>query len=96
MDKKELRRKYTELGHAVQSGIAFCMAVGWKGADPKHLRVGIDTQKSDHGALVKLLLEKGVFTEEEYAAALLEGLEQEIAGYQALFKQLTGKDATFE
>lgn len=94
MDTK-WQRKYMSLAHAVQSGIASCIAVGWTGTQPKHLRVGIDTQKSDSGALVKLLLDKGIITEEEYGNAILQGLEREIESYQRLFKELTGKDATF-
>lgn len=91
----EFQKKYVKLAHAMQTGIASCIAVGWTGATQKHLRVGIDTSKSDHGALVKLLLEKGVITEEEYGRALLEGLENEVKGFERLFEQLTGKTAKF-
>jgi hypothetical protein len=91
----EFQEKYVKLAHAVQTGIASCIAAGWSGATPKHLRVGIDTSKSDHGALVKLLIEKGVITEDEYGRALLEGLENEIKGFERLFEHLTGKTAKF-
>lgn len=91
----ELQQKYAGLAHAVQSGIAACMSVGWRGAEPKHLRVGIDTQKSDMGALVGLLIKKGVITEEEYAEAILDGLKNEVAGFENLFEEITGKSATF-
>ncbi|MEZ4594546.1 MAG: hypothetical protein R3D55_25890 [Chloroflexota bacterium] len=95
MNQKEFRDEYIKLAHAVQTGIAACIAAGWTGATPKHLRVGIDTSKSDHGALIKLLLEKGVITEGEYQAVLLEGLEREVDGFKSLFQQLTGKKAEF-
>lgn len=45
--------------------------------EPKHLRVGIDLSKSDQGALATLLIEKGVFTLEEYVAAIADGVERE-------------------
>ena len=91
----EFQEKYVNLAHAVQTGIASCIAVGWSGATPKHLRVGIDTSKSDQGALVKLLIEKGVITEDEYGRVLLEGLENEVKSFERLFEQLTGKTAKF-
>jgi hypothetical protein len=94
MSQKFTNRYYT-LAHAVQSAIASCMAIGWTGAEPKHLRVGIDTMKSDQGALTKLLLDKGVITEDELESYLLEGLENEIKSYEATFHGLTGTEATF-
>jgi len=90
---EKLAQEYVELGHAVQSGIAACIGIGWDGTTPKHLRVGIDTSKSDQAALAKLLIEKGVITEVEYYEALVEGLKEEVEGYVRLYKLLAGTEA---
>ena len=37
---------------------------------PKHLRTGLDLSKSDMGGLARLLIAKGVFTEQEYNEAI--------------------------
>jgi hypothetical protein len=43
----------------------------------KHLRVGVNSAMSDAGALTALLIKKGVFTEDEYRAAVLEWMKRE-------------------
>ncbi len=49
----------------------------------KQMRVGIDLTKSDMSALVRLLIEKGVFTEVEYYGALATAAEKEAADCEA-------------
>jgi hypothetical protein len=49
---------------------------------PKHLRVGINVAMVDHGALVDLLIKKGLFTEEEYAEVLVESMRKEVNKYR--------------
>lgn len=82
MSKEENYRRYLELGHAIQSGIAFLMNKRATLTDPKHLRVGLNLRAVDHGALVALLIEKGIFTEEEYSAKLVEWAEREVTSYE--------------
>lgn len=55
---------YEEALHGVQSSIAF----GYydRSMEPKHARTGIDMQKSDTLGLVCLLIDKGIFTRDEY------------------------------
>lgn len=77
--------RYLAAVHAVQSGVKAEIATKGEagaGADPKHLRVGVNMAMSDHGALVALLLEKGIITEAEYADKLAEFAEREKAGYE--------------
>lgn len=50
---------------------------------PKHLRVGVNTALADAGALVKLLIDKGLFTEDEYFDALVESMQREVDAYEA-------------
>ena len=80
---KTLYETYNSLAHAVQTGIAFMMQHSTEFTSPKHLRTGLDMRAVDHGALVALLIEKKVITEEEYAAKLVEYAEREVKAYEA-------------
>lgn len=104
MTDEQFNQRYAALAHAVQTGI------GWKIAidNPdvfdinqdknlcahKHLRVGIDTNKADLGALCRLLVSKGIITDEEYKIAILEGLENEKKMYEITLSEHFGKDIT--
>ena len=74
MSLEEDKQRYIDAAHAVQSAIALTMGPD---TEPKHLRVGIDTTKSDQGALATLLIEKGVITKAEYFKALADAMERE-------------------
>lgn len=91
MTDEEFLAEYKRLGHAIQTGI------GWKiqldtgspdvNSDPnlnahKHLRVGIDTNKADLGSISRLLVKKGLISDDEFKQAILEGLELEKASYE--------------
>ena len=71
-----MTKTYEEHAHAVQSAIEF--SPNKRQLEPKHLRVGIDMQKADTLGLVRLLIEKGVFTCEEYAAAVTSSAAEEV------------------
>lgn len=49
---------------------------------------------SDHGALVKLLIAKGIFTEDEYFNVLIEMMQQEVDSYQKRLSRLYGANIT--
>lgn len=70
------RQRYTEYGHAVQSGVA--MIQNWDPETPKGLRTGINITFTDHSSLVTLLMSKGIITEREYYEALIEGMVKEV------------------
>lgn len=74
MTLEDDQRRYNKAAHGVQTAIAVTMG---RDTEPKHLRVGIDLSKSDQAALATLLIEKGVFTLEEYVAALADAVERE-------------------
>lgn len=61
---------------------------------PKHLRVGVNSAMADHGALVRLLVAKGVITDEEYVAAITEAVEQERDRYAAELSRAMGAKIT--
>ena len=80
---REREREYLSLAHAMQSGVAIEMSIRAQPTEPKHLRVGINTAMSDHGALVKLLVEKGVVTQLEYFTAMRDMMREEVRRYEA-------------
>jgi hypothetical protein len=84
--------EYARLSHALQSAVKFKMSVlGIPSAEtepetgPKKLRVGINTAMSDGAALAKLLIDKGIITELEYAVAIRDGMRREVEGYKKWF-----------
>lgn len=73
--------RYLAALHAMQSGVAFTMA--WTDeTEPKHLRVGVNAAMSDHAALIRLLIAKGVFTLDEYQKELADEMEREVQRYK--------------
>ena len=78
----ELRLEYHALAHAMQSGVAMKMNYDESDVSPKHLRVGVNSAMVETGAIAKLLMQKGVFTEEEYYQALVELMQNEVKLYK--------------
>lgn len=85
---EEQHKRYAKALHSMQSAVAFEVAKTLPDltssedssfAGPKHLRTGLNAVMADHGALAALLAKKGVFTEEEYFQAIVEGAEREAA-----------------
>jgi hypothetical protein len=87
-------RRYLAATHAVQSGVAATLHRDPRGGTPKHLRVGIDTAKAEHAALVRLLIAKGLFTEAEYIEAIIAGVEAEKAAYEERLSAIYGMKIT--
>ena len=83
-------QRYENAAHAMQSGVAAMMAYDPKETEPKHLRVGVNSAMVSHAALVTILMEKGLFTLEEYHKALADQMEKEAADYEGLVKSATG------
>lgn len=92
MTKEEREKKYTELAHAVQTGVAFVMEKDGDEVKPKHLRVGINMAMVEHAALASLLIKKGIITDDEYGEALIAELESEVERYTQHVRDLYGAD----
>ena len=60
------------------------------GADAKHLRTGINACLVDSGAIGKLLIDKGIFTQDEYLAAVADAAEAELARMTEHVRRVTG------
>lgn len=92
-DRARYRERYVKAAHGMQSGVAAQTAYGSKQCDPKHLRVGVNAAMSDLGAVARLLIAKGVFTEREYLEAICKGMEDERDSYEAAVQALMGSTA---
>jgi hypothetical protein len=90
MTTPELAERYHQACHAMQSGVAMEMERGSTDTMPKHLRVGLNSALCEHAALVRLLLEKNLITDEEYELALIAEMEREVARYEERLSTLMG------
>lgn len=92
MSKEEDHQRYLAAAHAMQSGVAHKMHVDPSETSPKHLRVGVNSAMVDAAAVARLLIAKGVFTEDEYYAAIADQMEREKALYEQFLKDHYGPD----
>lgn len=95
----DLQRRYLAAAHAVQAGVAMELnddppTNSASAASPKMLRTGINLAMVEHGALVRLLIKKGLFTDEEYMAELVAGVEEEKRMYEERLSQRLGGKIT--
>jgi len=90
----ELQARYQRAAHAMQTGVAHEMNREPGPTAPKHLRVGVNSALVSHGALVRLLLQKGLITEVEYMEACCEGMEDEVRAYEERLHRLFGGGPT--
>ena len=91
MNDEEFSRRYAALAHAIQTGVAYDQGAGSQDGTPKHLRTGLNLVLCDHASLSRLLVEKGVISADEYKAAILRGLEEEKARYEARINRQYGE-----
>lgn len=73
----ELHARYMAALHGVQTGIEYKRQYDRKFVNEKHMRTGIDSAHISQAAVVRLLIVKGVFTEDEYMEALAIEAEAE-------------------
>lgn len=82
-----MSKTYDQLAHAMQSGVAAKMAIDPADTNAKHLRVGVNSALCGQAALARLLIDKGVITEDEYVAAINDELQREVDRYKAWFRE---------
>lgn len=85
--RERLAQRYLTAAHAVQAGVAMELNDNPPGnsassGSPKMLRTGVNMAMIEHGALVRVLIVKGLFTEEEYFEELVKGVEDEKRQYE--------------
>lgn len=81
---------YEEACHAVQSGVAFELGQGSECASPKHLRTGLNLRASEHAGLARLLVRKGLISEEEYLEVVRQAAIMEVNLYEAHLSKIFG------
>lgn len=92
-----MSRSYKQAMHAVQTAIAFEIAMEGEekaGANPKHLRVGINSAMITDFAIANLLIKKGIITQEEYEEAVTEAANKEVDMLQKRLKDKYGLTTT--
>lgn len=89
-DQEQKVAKMLSLQHAMQSGIAMLMNYDRSSTSPKHLRVGVNSAMVEASALAHLLMEKGVFTMDEYLDSMIGLYEQEVQSYCASIEAAIG------
>lgn len=90
------RKRYEAAAHAMQSGVALMLESDEKVGTPKDLRVGVNSAMVEHGALATLLINKGIFTAEEYSTALADAMEREVELYEHMLSEIFGIQITLK
>lgn len=75
--------RYMAGAHAMQSGVAQLLEIDPQLAEDKHVRVGITSTQVSDAAVARLLIAKGIFTEDEYHAALAAEMDAEVERLEA-------------
>lgn len=86
-EKIKWQERYNSAAHAMQSGVAQDHALGSRDGSPKHLRVGVNSALVNQAALAKLLIDKGIITEDEYLIAVVEAMEDEVRRYEDMLTE---------
>lgn len=81
-NQQEAIARYEAACHAVRTGIMLLMgSPKYKAAEPKDLRLGIDSAQVSQAAIVELLVRKGIITYDEWYSTLADAMEKEKAEY---------------
>ncbi len=87
---------YRSAKHAMQAGVALIEQYQPGETRPKHLRVGINSAMCDHAGLARLLIEKGIITEDEYVAAITKEMNAEARRYEERIQSHLGGSSEIE
>lgn len=85
--------RYQSAIKRMQSGVAMDLSLRMddRSTAEKHLRVGVNSALVQNGALVTLLIEKGLITEQEYFEHMAKKMEDEVRHYETLLTKRLGK-----
>ena len=93
-DPDDLGMTYLQAMHAMQAGVGFDQDTNSEDGSPKQLRTGINARACDHTALVRLLIKKGIISEEEYLEEIRLEMNREVKRYEATLSEKLGKKVT--
>lgn len=88
--------RYLKALHGVQTAVKVRMLYEQKqysdpdthATSPKHLRTGVNSAMVNNQAVARLLIDKGIFTVEEYNKAMADCMEEELASHEKLLRDL--------
>ena len=83
MNQQEFVDESQRLLHAIQTGVAFEQANGSRDGEPKHLRVGVNNALVEIAAIARLLMDKGIVSQEEVFRYIIGGLSEELNRYES-------------
>ena len=85
--------RYYKACHAMQSGVAMEMHLPETrdAAGPKHLRVGVNSAMVETSTLVKILIDKGIITLDDWDRELADSMENEVMRYEQRLHAALGK-----
>lgn len=91
----ELAEHLNKLTGQMQSGVAFLEQADWErsgvprvvSTELKHLRVGVNSAKTETAAIAQLLIAAGIFTGDDYIRACISQMEQEVLRCQDLLNK---------
>lgn len=90
---RDLGLSYAEAAHGIQTVKAY--ELGKPGTEeakkfePKHIRTGLDLRAADAMGLASLLIDKGVFTLEEYQEYMRLAANEELAQEQTRYPNIS-------
>lgn len=90
MSVESERQRYENAMHAIMTGVGYVQTFDPNERDVKHLRTGINSALISNGALTRLLIDRGIFTEEEWYKTLADVAEHDVKTYQEMLKRHYG------
>lgn len=93
---KKAQDRYLAAMHVAQAGVGAKMQFDPSDTTPKFLRAGINSSLIQQGALVKILIDKGIITEVEWVTALADIAEEEVKLYERILSDITGATVTLQ
>lgn len=84
--------RYRDALHAMQTGVKMMREIDSHDLTEVSLRVGINSAMCDSAALAKLLISKGLISQDEYEKAIAEEMEREVERYRLRIKEHTGAE----
>lgn len=89
----KLKAEYRRLKDLMNDGVGREMELNWRHT-PRKLRYGLNSAHAAHAAVVRLLLDKGVITEQEYWGAQVDAMRHEVDCYEERLSSAAGKRVT--
>lgn len=88
--------RYVAAMRALESWVAVKARMEPAETNPQQLRLGVNSALLQQSALVQLLANKGLISEDEFLEAMANAAEQEVARYQQWVSATTGVEVSLK